>query len=258
MKSITLYEKKDTPIHRLDPLTKLLYSAVIITSPLILGWKPALAVTIALSATLLLRAKMLRKTLPMLGFVFFVLATVVIIQSMFRAGNVTPLLRVGPAVFYREGFVYAMGIVLNVINVVTGFALLILTTKPSDLVEALVRVGFSPRLGYVVASVFQIIPQMGESMATIADAQRSRGMETQGRLVTRVKAFFPLIGPVIMNSLIATKERAVALEVRGFSSRAKRTFLAPPRDSPVDHRIKAVLIAALALAVVGRVALWLF
>ena len=41
----------------------------------------------------------------------------------------------------------------------------------------------------------------------------------------RIKAFLPLISPVIMSSFIDTKERAIALEVRGFNSKAKKSFL---------------------------------
>ena len=51
------------------------------------------------------------------------------------------------------------------------------------------NVGFSPRFGYIVTSVFQIIPQMMGTMNTIMDAQRSRGLETEGNLRTRAKAF---------------------------------------------------------------------
>ena len=78
--------------------------------------------------------------------------------------------------------------------------------------------GFSPRFGYIVTSVFQIIPQMMGTMNTIMDAQRSRGLETEGNLRTRGKAFLPLISPVVMSSLINTRERAIALEVRGFGA----------------------------------------
>ena len=45
--------------------------------------------------------------------------------------------------------------------------------------EDLERIGFSPKLGYVISSVFQIVPQMSGTMNTILDAQRSRGMETE-------------------------------------------------------------------------------
>lgn len=99
-----------------------------------------------------------------------------------------------------------------------SFSTFVLSTKPADLVEALEKSGFSKRFGYIINSVFQIIPQMTGTMSTIMDAQRSRGMETEGSLLVRAKAFIPLISPVITSSLINTRERAIALEVRGFDA----------------------------------------
>ena len=66
-------------------------------------------------------------------------------------------------------------------------------------------------------------------MNTITDAQRSRGLETEGSLLTRAKAFLPLISPVVMSSLINTRERAVALEVRGFAAKQKKLTLPTAR-----------------------------
>jgi hypothetical protein len=110
-----------------------------------------------------------------------------------------------------------LGDCLQVLNMLGSFSLLVLTTKPNDLIESLVRRGLSARIGYVLSSVLQIIPQMAASMETIMDAQRSRGMEMEGKLLIRLKAFIPLIGPVVMSSLIGVKERAMALEVMGNS-----------------------------------------
>ena len=64
-----------------------------------------------------------------------------------------------------------------------------MTTSPQELVDELEKSGFSPKLGYVINSVFQILPQMMAAKDTIADAQRSRGMETEGNLMVRMKAF---------------------------------------------------------------------
>ena len=133
--------------------------------------------------------------------------------------------------FYREGIFYALHIGLNILNMLLSFAVFVLSTKPSEFVDELEKRGFSPRFGYIVTSVFQIIPQMMGTMNTIMDAQRSRGLETEGNLRTRGKAFLPLISPVVMSSLINTRERAIALEVRGFGA-GKKKNLADRADTP--------------------------
>ena len=225
--------------------------------PLFLADKRATATFIFISVIILLIGKVLKRTTPMLIFSGLILITVVIVQGIFRQGNVTPVFKIGAVVFYKEGLLFALGIVLNVINILMSFSILVLTTKPSDMVETFVRIGLSPKIGYVMSSVFQIIPQMTETMETITDAQRSRGMETEGKLLTRLKAFFPLISPVVMNSLISTRERAVALEVRGFDSNQKKTFLTDIKKTRADLIIKAVLTAVFIISLVWRVIMWL-
>ncbi|MFS8514223.1 MAG: energy-coupling factor transporter transmembrane protein EcfT [Planifilum fulgidum] len=253
MKTFSLYVQRDSLIHRIDPISKLLYIFTAISVPLIL---PSMAVSflwMLISLALLAAARVIRQSFPVFAFVFLVLVTVVLIQGWFYPGNRTPLFGAEPFVFYAEGLMNALRIVIRVINIVTAFLLLVLTTKPADLVEELVRRGLSPRLGYVLDSIFQILPQMVNTTRTIMDAQRSRGLETEGNLWVRVKAFLPLIGPVVMSSLIHAKERALALEVRGIHFKGKRTWLREKRKYPHSRAIGACLLLVLALSVVWRI-----
>lgn len=257
MKSISLYEDKGTMLNRTAPESKLLYIVMAIIVPALTGSRWAGIAFIVFSIILLLKGRVLKKTLPIVGVSGFVLLTVVVIQGMFRAGNATVVFSAGPVAFYREGLLFALNIVINILNILLCFCVLILTTKPSDLIENLVRRGFSPRLGYVFVSVFQIIPQMTEMMSTITDAQRSRGMETEGSLLTRIKAFVPLISPVVMSSLVNTRERALALEVRGFGSNRRQTFLNEETKTSADKYIQAAMLMLIAAALVWRIAVWL-
>lgn len=253
MKSISLYVEKNSLVHSIDPISKLYYILFAIAVPIILPTMTVALVCMLISIALLLMAKVFHKTIPVFGFVLFVLLTVVIIQGLFKADNETPLFQVGPFIFYQEGLLYALMITLRVINIVGAFMILVLTTKPSDLVEALVRKGLSPRIGYVLSSVFQIIPEMMSAMGTIMDAQRSRGMETEGNLGVRIKAFLPLLGPVVLSSLLNTKERAMALEVRGFNSRLNRTYLHEEKKHAYSKIIAWVLLTIGVLAIVWRI-----
>ena len=253
LKSLSLYQEKNTLIHRIDPISKLFYIVTAIAIPIIMPTKTAALLCLAASIALLLMGRVFRRVIPIISFSFVVLTSIIVIQGLFYHGNITPVLQAGPLVFYREGLVYALQICIRVVNILCAFAILVLTTKPSDLIESLVRRGLSPRIGYVLSSVLQIIPQMASTMDTITDAQRSRGMETEGRFITRIKAFFPLIGPVVMNSLINTRERAMALEVRGFNSKAQKTFLNEEFNSPYNLFIKLFLIASIVFTVVWRI-----
>ncbi|MBO0959719.1 energy-coupling factor transporter transmembrane protein EcfT [Neobacillus sp. MM2021_6] len=254
MKSISLFVDRKSFIHEVDPITKLIYILFALFIPIILPSFTISFVCLGFSLLLLIAAKVIRKTVPVFGFVFFVLITVVIIQGLFKPENETVLFQIGQVAMYKEGLLYALTITLRVTNIVSSFMILVLTTKPSDLVETLVRKGMSPRIGYVIVSVFQIIPEMMSSMETIMDAQRARGMETEGSLLVRIKAFVPLLGPVILGALINTKERAMALEVRGFNSRAPKTYLMEEKTYAYSGIVRLVML----LLVVGAIAWRIF
>ena len=250
MKSISLFVDKDTYLTRLHPFAKMLYIVAAISVPLITGTLWMFGVFIAVSLGLLISGKIIKK-------VFTIIITVFLIHGLFNRENQNVLAALGPLKFYKEGLLYASRIGLNILNMLLAFAMFVLTTKPATLVDDLEQAGFSPRFGYMISSVFQIIPQMMGTMNTIMDAQRSRGMETEGSLFVRAKAFIPLISPVVSSSLINTRERAIALEVRGFDSKTKKTFLSDHKIKGRDRAFMVLMVLLIAGSIVWRVIRWL-
>lgn len=252
MKSITLYVDQDTYLTRMHPFTKLFYILTAVLTAVISGSLWVYAAFIGISSLVLLSTRLFHKAVPLVVFSFSILLAIFLIQGLFYYKNETVLFELGALAFYREGVFYALRIGLNILNMLFSFAILVLSTKPQDLVEELEKKGFSPRFGYIIASVFQIIPQMMGTMNTIMDAQRSRGMETEGSLFVRAKAFIPLISPVVMSSLVNTRERAVALEVRGFDSKEKKTYLSEREKSSSDTVLNLLFAVILAGAIAWR------
>ena len=250
MKSISLYVDKDTYLTRMHPFTKLCYIFTAIVASLVAGKLWAFAAFIGISLVMLISGKIIRKVFPLIAFSFTILITIFLIHGLFNHENATLLFAAGPLKFYQEGMLYALRISLNVLNMLLAFAVFVLTTRPVELVEDLERIGFSPKIGYVVSSVFQIVPQMSGTMNTIMDAQRSRGLETEGSLLTRAKSFLPLISPVVMSSLINTRERAIALEIRGFEAGQKKTYLREDKMKNLD-RIWCVILLLLIIAAIA-------
>lgn len=253
MKSISLYVDNGSWLCKVHPFTKLAYIATAISVPLLVGKLSFFAIFIALSLAVLASGRLLKRVVPLIAFSFTILITIFLIHGLFNQSNRNILFSIGPLHFYREGLLYALHIGCNVLNMLLSFAILVLSAKPSELVEELEKRGFSRRMGYIITSVFQIVPQMNGTMNTITDAQRSRGLETEGSLLTRAKAFLPLISPVVMSSLINTRERAVALEVRGFAAKQKKTYLADRTPHRGDTPITVVLLAMIAAALLWRI-----
>ena len=249
MRSISLYVAKDSLIHKIDPITKLIYTSVSVISPFIMPTILVASIFVLANLVILALGKVLKKVIPIISFVVLIIVTIFLIQGMFYGGNQTELFTIFSLTFYLEGLTYALRIALRAINILLTFSILILTAKPSELIESMVRRGLSPKIGYVMHSVLQIIPIMSSKASTIMDAQKSRGMETEGNLWVRMKAFIPLIGPLVMNSLVDTHQRSLALEVRSFSAETKKTFL-NEEELPAGMKYLRILFVMILIAVI--------
>ncbi len=257
MKSISLYSDNGTWLCRVHPFTKVMYAAAAISVPLILGSLWAFAAAIIADLALLASGKVLRRARALIVFSFTIIATIFIVRSLFGQEGSEIMFSIGPVNVYREGFMIALRTGLNILSMLLAFAVLVLTTNPQDLSTEMERHGFSPRFSYVISSVFNIIPQMMGTMSTISDAQRSRGMETEGSLITRMKAFIPLITPVVTSSLITTRERAMALDARGFGAKIKRTYPETREKHRGDTAATVILALIVVLSILIKAALWL-
>jgi energy-coupling factor transport system permease protein len=215
---------------------------------------PGMAGVLLASLALLTSAGLLAATAAAFTGVALIAASFLLVQGLVYPGNTTPVLALGPVVFHREGLLVGVVLVVRLYGILAATLLLLLSTRPSDLVESLVRRGLPPRLGYVLTSVLQLIPLVSQQFVVVRDAQRARGLDDERSLWARAKAIVPLLGPVVTSALIAGEERALALEVRGFSAGGARTFLNPEARPGYGTGVRMACAAALLAAVALRVA----
>ena len=86
------------------------------------------------------------------------------------------------------------------------------------------------------------------------EAQRARGLDTEGGIVARLRGLLPIVGPMILGSLTDVEERSLALESRAFSRPGRRHLLWAMPDTPVERLVRWLLVVALVVAIVGRLA----
>ena len=249
---IALYQPRHSALHRLHPLTKLTISFGLIALGLSSGsdWAPLalyLLVLIPLSiagrvAQPFLRASV-RLLLPFAISLF-------LIQSLFFPEGTTVLARLGPLSVKAEGVRFAFASTSRILLITGALLFTLLTTHPGVLMSALAQKGLPPTLAYVIVTTLQIIPQMRERANLIVDAQRARGLETQGSFARRVGALVPLLGPLVLGALLDVEERTLALEARAFSAQTPKTSLFELAD-PTSERVLrwAILFAIVAIVV---------
>jgi energy-coupling factor transport system permease protein len=243
-------------LHRRHPLTKLLaliwtiFAAFLLpvwALPLLVAVVVTIAVTSGLSAQ---TARSLR--LPALLFL-----SILLVNAFLYPGAVERIFAIGPVGLSWEGIVFGVVSAARIGVVFVASTLFLFTTLPDDLLEALVDKGASHRLAFVVLSAIQLVPRMQARAAGILDAQQARGLRVSGSLLTRVRALVPLIGPLVLGSLIDVRERTLALEARGFGAKRERTAYRVVIDPPADRWLRLGVLATLVLMVVAIALGWL-
>jgi energy-coupling factor transport system permease protein len=151
---------------------------------------------------------------------------------------------------------------LNQTSVLVVMAAVVLlffeTTEVEDLMISLQQKKVSHVVSYIVLSTLQMIPDMVKRSKVIMQAQQARGIETEGSVYLRIRAFFPSLGPLIISSISELEERAVTLEVRGFSASVEKTFLKDIQSRIID-RVLSIGFVLISVACLGwRIYLWLF
>jgi len=254
---LSLYAEGTSLLHRAHPLTKgvVTLSAVALAfiAPSI-GWVAALGIILLVLVAL---AGVLRRLLAVaLAILLPITLLLLAVQGFANPNNRTVVFALGPIVYYREGLAIAALAAVRIACLVGATFLFSFTTRPADLSEALMQRGLSPRMGYVLQSALQIIPQTLDMAGRIQDAQRARGLETEGSLPRRARAYLPLMLPLVLSSLVATQERAMALEVRGFGLRVKRISRYEFVDSAAQRILRWVMALAVPGAIAARIAGW--
>ncbi len=133
---------------------------------------------------------------------------------------------------YDEGLIFAAKMLLRLIYLVMGTSLLTLTTTPVDLTHALesllkpLRVVKFPvhELALLMSLTLSLIPGLIEETDRIIRAQKARGANFDtGNILKRVKAFVPILIPLLVGGFRRAEELANAMNSRCYEGAKHRT-----------------------------------
>lgn len=188
--------------------------------------------------------------------IFFVTVVCFIFQILFIPGD-TVIWKLWVFSITQEGLDKAVSLCSKILGIGSAAILSVKILNLNKLMAVLEKKGVSQTVSYVLMSTASIIPQMNKKMGTILEAQKSRGIEMESNLIVRAKAFFPSVGPLILNSIVSAEERAITLEARAFSAPCKKTTLHEIPDTGTDKAVRILAIAAVVAAIGGKIVLWI-
>ena len=243
-------------LHHRNPLTKLLALAFILLSAFLLP--PIVLIVLGLVIVAAVwSAGLLRPTARAMRIPALLLLSILVVNSLFYPGATDVLASIGPLSITREGLTFGLVSAGRILVAFLAAVAFLFTTLADDLLESLIARGASHRISFVVLSAVQMVPRMQERAGGILEAQQARGLSLEGSIVRRLRALVPLIGPVVLGSLVDVRERTFALEARGFGARQSRTAYRVVADPPVDRWLRLGLVlgcvVVVAVAVTGVV-----
>ena len=222
----------DSPIHQLDPRTKLCSALILMIG---LMWVKDLSVfpliLISLSGIIRLSClpphmilNNLRAFLWLLLITFIAHACFTPGQSLAIAGYTLPGLT-------QEGLVQGMIFTLRLITIMTIAAILMLTTAPLDvsdglesLLKPLQRFGLpAHELAMMMVIALRFIPTLVEEAERLQKAQMARGADFTGNPIRRARRMTSLLIPLMLSAFKRAEDLAVAMEARCYRGGLGRT-----------------------------------
>jgi len=256
-RGLSIYAEGTSALHRAHPFTKGAITLVSVALAFIVPSLPWVLGLAAILLALLAWARVLARFVPIaVGILLPITLLLLIVQGFANPANRTVLIALGPFSLYVEGMRVGLLAAARIFDLVSATFLFSFTTRPADFAESLMQHGLSPRFGYIIQSALQIIPQSLEQADRIREAQQARGLETTGPLLRRARAYIPLLLPLVLSSLVATQERAMALEVRGFGLPVHRYSRIVLPDSGAQRLLRWALAALVPIAIAARFLGW--
>ena len=226
------YYPTNSPIHKLDPRAKLIFSLLFMIFIFFAkSYTAFFYVIIFLSAVTIIAKIPLKIVLKSLKLVLFLLIfTGLINLFLYNEGRV--LAHWWVFTITDRGIDFTIKLALRLSLLIIGTSMLALTTTPMELTDAIESL-LKP-LKYIKVPVHDIaitmtialrfIPTLMEETDKIIAAQKARGAAFDtGKVHERVKSMIPILIPLFVSSFRRADELADALDARCYNATKNRT-----------------------------------
>ena len=248
-----------SPIHKLDPRTKIILSAFFIAAVFVADTPVSFAVlVIALFAMTALSRISLGTIIKGIKPIIVILIITAIINVLMTKAESAPLVSFWIIEIYTDGIIRAIFMALRVIILIIGTSLLLTyTTSPISLTDGLESL-LSPlkkikvpvhTFAMMMSIALRFIPTLIEETEKIMNAQKSRGADfSSGGLIKRAKSLIPILLPLFVSSFNRAEELATAMECRCYRGDVGRTKLVK-----LEYRARDIVAILLILLLLGGV-----
>ena len=264
LKDITLgqYYPAESPIHHLDPRTKLsatmLYIISLFIAKSIFGY----------GAALLFLIMVIQVSRVPFSFISRGLKPIIMLLMISVGFNL--FLTQGEPVYWEWGILHITGtgirqaffMALRLIFLIMGSSLMTFTTTPTALTDGMekglriLRVFHVPvhEIAMMMSIALRFIPILTEETDKIQKAQMARGADFEnGNIIARAKALVPLLVPLFISAFRRATDLAMAMEARCYHGGEGRTKMFPLKYQRRDYVAYAILFTYVILMILIRI-----
>lgn len=232
--TIGQYYPTASPVHKLDPRTKILITFAYIIGLFFINQFIGYAfVAACFYAAVKISKVPLKFMLKGLKSIMFILLFTVVLNMFFTTtGNI--IWSWGFLKITDEGIMLAAKMGIRLVLLIVGSSLLTLTTSPIELtdgIESLLspfrKIGVpAHEIAMMMSIALRFIPILLEETDKIMKAQMARGADFEsGNIVQRAKAMIPIMVPLFISAFRRAEELAMAMESRCYRGGVGRTRL---------------------------------
>ena len=251
--SASFYMDKDSALHRLHPVTKIVLlllsfvSAMMIEHPL---WLLGLVMLYALAGA---RSGVWTGLWRVIWLLMLIALASFVIWSLAYAGK-TRIPALGFLPVTKEGLLFGAGMGVRLDLMIFCGLIFLATTPLEDFTYGLTRMGLPFPVSFALSLSFRLAPLFGDTVGTILEAQKARGLSVEsGGILGRMKNYVPLLAPVFASALRRADQLAMALESKGFGRPGKRGAYREYAAGGRDAVATLMMILLIALEVFARV-----
>lgn len=249
MSVVADYIPRESFIHRLNPLTKLFWSLVIMTLSCFFR-DPMILLGLFLSIVMVaLWAKILKEMIPAFkGLVLFA-GLFILFQIFFITDGKTIFSLIPGTSIGRitdQGLLGCLAMGARMLVISASFPVLMGTTKIKDLVVVLVeKVKIPYTYAFMFVTSLRFIPSFMQEMDQIIQAQCSRAHRLdEQNFFKKFISLCPLAIPLMITSVKKAERLAISMETRGFGI-GERTYLHQSNFRKIDLLVCIGLVVLL-------------
>lgn len=162
---------------------------------------------------------------------------------------------------FEGGLIHGSFLIARVFIIILASTTLTLTTKPTDLTNAiewflkpleLIKIKTSI-FAMIISIALRSIPTLFNETNKILKAQASRGVDfNEGKLSEQIRQIISLLIPMFVISIKKADDLADAMEARGYIPGAKRTKLVQMKFKISDFIVLGIVVILFILLLLGR------